>query len=159
IGQTVSPWNYIIVIPAAIIFSTAFIFGIKSIFGYRDAILFFSIFLFAPIIAGIFITDMFPKYFIFIAPVYSLIIASGIVSFPNVHTNKLSKKMIKISPNLSFSKRGTPPFGKGRLGGIFRTEIVFQAIVMILIVVILGYGLKNYYTNKEFHVMANVDHI
>ncbi|MBI4689936.1 MAG: glycosyltransferase family 39 protein, partial [Nitrospirae bacterium] len=157
IGQTVSPWNYIIVIPAAIIFSIAFIFGIKSMFGYRDALLFFSMSLLVPIITGMFITDMFPKYFIFIAPVYSLIIASGIANFPNIHTDKLAQTRIKISPNPSFSKRGIPPFDKGRLGGIFRTEIVFQAIAMVLVIVILGYGLKNYYTNKEFHIMANVD--
>ncbi len=118
IGQTVLPWNYTIVIPSLIIFSIAFTFGIKRLFREKESLQFFLMSLFVPIFAGLFISDMMPRYFLFLAPIYTLIIAKGISSFPN-------------------------------------TKI--QVVSVMVITILLCYSLKNYYTNKEFHIMAHVD--
>lgn len=118
VGQTVSPWNYIVVISALMIFSVLFILGIKNMLKNNEMWHFFLMALFIPIIAGLFISDMMPRYFLFIAPIYTLIIAKGISTF--------SKPKI-------------------------------QVISIGIIVILLGFSLKNYYTNQQFHIMAHVD--
>ena len=118
IGQTVLPWNYIIVIPAMIIFAGAFILGIKSFIKQNETLLFFLISLFIPIFIGLFISDLMPRYFLFLSPIYILVIANGILNFPTVR---------------------------------------LQVISIVIVVILLGYSLKNYYTNREFHILAHVD--
>jgi len=118
LGQTIMPWNYKIVIPAIVIFSCTFIWGIKSMIKYKETLLFFLLSLFVPIFVGLFITDLMPRYFVFLAPIYYLIIAKGISSFPNIKVKVVS---------------------------------------MIIITILLSFSLNNYYTGREFHILANVD--
>ena len=71
-----------------------------------------------PIFAGLFISDTMPRYFLFLAPVYSLMIAKGISTLP----------LVKI-----------------------------RAVLLVAITVLLSFSLKNYYTNKEFHILSHID--
>ena len=77
LGQTILPWNYHIVIPGLILFMILFLLGLKS-FSRREISIFFGSFLFFPIVLGLFITELMPRYFIFICPVFYLLIAGGI---------------------------------------------------------------------------------
>ncbi len=118
IGQTVLPWNYIIVIPSFVIFSIVLVSGIKGILRQSEVLQFFLMSLIIPIFAGLFISDTMPRYFLFLAPVYSLMIAKGISTLP----------LVKI-----------------------------RAVLLVAIAVLLSFSLKNYYTNKEFHILCHVD--
>ena len=83
IGQTVLPWNYFIVIPAFIVYSIAFVFSLKCLLKEKEPFRFFFLLLSIPIFIGSFITDLMPRYFLFIVPAYTLIIARGITCFAN----------------------------------------------------------------------------
>ena len=80
LGQTVLPWNYLIVIPGVIIFFSLFFYGIKPMLKTKDTAVFFSIFLFFPMLLALLISDAMPRYLVFLGPIYCLIIANGISS-------------------------------------------------------------------------------
>jgi len=82
IGQTVLPWKYLIVIPALILFPIMFVLGLKNLLGEKKILYFFLSAIFCPIILGILFSDLVPRYFVFIAPFFYIIISKGIFSFP-----------------------------------------------------------------------------
>ncbi len=118
LGQTVLPWNFLIVIPGVIIFSCLFFYGIKSMLKTKETAVFFLIFLLFPILLALLISDAMPRYLVFLSPIYCLIIAYGISS---------------ISHN------------------------IFQIFAFFLVTILIGFSLVNYYQNREFHILANVD--
>lgn len=119
LGQTVLPWNYLIVFPAGIIFTYLTLrFVIKGGSENRDAVLFVLLLVIISICMALFISDLMPRYMIFLAPVYYLVIGEGISS-------------------------------------INRREVKY--FIVIFICMLMGYSSINYYTNKEFHILATVD--
>jgi len=89
LGQTVLPWRLPIVLPAAVLFAVAFFLGLRNLFHKHSINFLLYIFiLFIPILAGMFISDLVPRYFLFLSPIYLLIIANGILS--------LQKKTLQV---------------------------------------------------------------
>ena len=84
----------------------------------KDTAVFFSIFLFLPMLLALLISDAMPRYLIFLSPIYYLIIANGIAS---------------ISHN------------------------IFQIFILLFVTILIGFSVVNYYLNREFHILANVD--
>ncbi len=116
VGQTILPWN-LIVVPALFIIISCFILTfIKKIPLSRER-LYLLLLLFLPLAIGILFRISLPRYFMFIAPVFFIFVAAGLWMLP--------KKAMAVG-----------------------------ALVIILV---WGYGIRNYYANKEFHFMGNVD--
>lgn len=118
LGQTVLPWTYWIVLPAAAFFIIAFVLGFNIIRKKKEAWVFFLVTLFIPILISLFFSEVMPRYMIFLAPLYYLVIGQGIA--------QLNKRVI-------------------------------QVVCLLIITVIMSYGLNNYYTNRDFHILASID--
>jgi len=69
-GQAILPWDWKITIPAALVFGYAFIYVFPKIIKNKKISLFFMCFFLLPIILGLVITDLMPRYMIFIYPFY-----------------------------------------------------------------------------------------
>ena len=87
LGQAILPWDWMISIPAALLFGYLFICGFPEIIKDKEISLFFICFFIIPIILGLFITDLMPRYMIFIYPFY---IAHNFVLFVFVGFNNCS---------------------------------------------------------------------
>jgi len=81
-GQTILPWN-LLVIPGVLIVLTAFILGVKKLILHQEARDFVLLYLFIPLIAGTAMSLAMPRYYIFISPVYLLLLAFGLFCFSN----------------------------------------------------------------------------
>jgi hypothetical protein len=82
VGQTILPWNWVITVPAAIIFAFIFIFGLRILFKDDGLQNFILLAFFIPLFTCNIISDLTPRYVLFLSPVYALIIAQGIVFSP-----------------------------------------------------------------------------
>ena len=116
VGQTILPWNPI----AIIIFLSMLICLIVSVkkgltFGQDQSYL--VLLVFVPIVMGIIFRISMPRYFVFVAPIFFILIARGFWMLP-------------------------------------RKITLAVALIMLLG---WGYGIANYYQNKQFHIMAHVD--
>ncbi|MCI0621609.1 MAG: glycosyltransferase family 39 protein, partial [Acidobacteria bacterium] len=78
LGQTVMPWNFLVVIPGAIIFAFLFVWGIKSLYGSTETLQFVVVFLFFPIFLALLKSTFMPRYLVFVAPIFYLVIGEGI---------------------------------------------------------------------------------
>lgn len=78
VGQTVLPWNFWVVIPAATAFTGITWVGARTVVASKEKFRFFLAFLVWPVVLGFFITNMLPRYFAFVFPVFALFIAEGI---------------------------------------------------------------------------------
>jgi uncharacterized membrane protein len=88
IGQTILPWNYWLVIPAGLLFLGFSLSGFLAVYRNKEEFLFFlSMLLFPIIIANIF-SELMPRYLIFLAPIYYVILGQGF--------EKIAKPVYKI---------------------------------------------------------------
>ena len=116
VGQTILPWNPI----APLIYIAmlgCLVVAIRKGISFSQDTLYLVLLIFVPIIIGLLFRISLPRYFIFAAPVFFILIARGFWLLP--------KKIITITA--------------------------------LIIMVSWGYGLANYYQNKQFHIMAHVD--
>lgn len=82
LGQTVMPWNLVIIIPGTSIFSLLFFWGLKTMNPSRETLIFFLIMLCLPVALTFFISDPMPRYLAFLCPVYLLTIGKSISELP-----------------------------------------------------------------------------
>jgi len=118
IGQTILPWNFWLTIPAGVVFVGLSILGFMAVFSQKKTGIFFLSMICLPVIIANFFSELMPRYMIFLAPLFYLIVGQGI--------QKINKP-------------------------------VFQIFCLIIISLMQGYSIRNYYTNKEFHILAHVD--
>ena len=115
-GQTILPWNPLAV---STFLSVLICFGaaIKEKDLFCGVYLYLVLLVFVPIIIGTALRISMPRYFVFVAPVFFILMARGFFMLP-------------------------------------------QKIMLAVALIILfgwGYGIANYYGNKQFHIMAHVD--
>ena len=81
LGQTILPWNVVAIVGAIAVSIAAFL-GVKSVRENRDALQFAALFLAVPLTIGMLVSLSMPRYYVFLAPVYYLILAQGVLSLP-----------------------------------------------------------------------------
>ncbi|MDI6731717.1 MAG: hypothetical protein QME05_03970, partial [Candidatus Margulisbacteria bacterium] len=82
LGETVAPWNLLVVLPAGIVFGSLLLMSFSSLQDNR--IRFLLIMLFFPILtASIFLKPTMPKYLIICLPYYLLLISNSIAQMGN----------------------------------------------------------------------------
>jgi hypothetical protein len=111
------PWN-IAAIAGAAVFGGIAVLGVRKLKDHRDARVFILLYLSIPVIAGIAIFSSMPRYYAFLAPVYSLVLAQGVASLPGMRA---------------------------------------QTVASFALLLPLGVSISNYYRNREFHILAQVD--
>lgn len=79
LGQTILPWNVIAIAGAIVVAIVAFL-GVRSLRGHRDALEFTTLFLAVPLTIGMLVSLSMPRYYVFLAPVYYLVLAQGVLS-------------------------------------------------------------------------------
>jgi mannosyltransferase len=115
-GQTILPWNPL----AAVIYLSAivcFVLAMRKGVRFSGDQLYLVLLVFVPILIGIAVRIAMPRYFVFVAPVFFMLVARGAFLLP---------KNIMVG-------------------------------VVLLILTGWGYGIANYYENRQFHIMAHVD--
>ena len=117
LGQTILPWN-VVAIVGAFVFGAVAVLGARRLRGENDVFMFVLLYLSLPFIAGSLIFSSMPKYYLFLAPVYYLVIAKGLISIPKL-----------------------------------RAQAVVLSVLLFPVVV----SLTNYFSNREFHILAQVD--
>lgn len=118
LGQTILPWDYWVVIPGILVFTLLLALGIRAISRQKEtAAIFLAMFVF-PIFIALIFSELMPRYMVFLAPIYFLILGNGM--------EEIKKPLI-------------------------------QSACLAIIVLTFGFGLMNYYQNKEFHILATVD--
>jgi len=115
-GQTILPWNPAAILVCLAVFACVGVALRKGI-DYSDDALYLILLIIVPIIVGNIFRISMPRYFLFAAPVFFILIARGLWLIPQ------------------------------------KTNIAAAVIISL----IWGYGLVNYYQNKQFHIMAHVD--
>lgn len=118
LGQTILPWNFLIVVPGVVVFSFFFFWGFKTMFKSKETLVFFLVFLLFPILLALLISDVMPRYLVFLSPIFCIVIGQGI---SDTSSDKL------------------------------------RMIAVLLVTILLGFSLRNYYLNREFHILAFVD--
>jgi 4-amino-4-deoxy-L-arabinose transferase-like glycosyltransferase len=102
LGQSILPWN-----PAAIaggiIFSVLVVLGVKRLQDDRESALFIGLSLCIPFVVASLISQTMPRYFVFLAPLYYLIVAKGILFSPRkwIRAGVLCLIVIPISVSVS----------------------------------------------------------
>lgn len=117
LGQTLLPWN-IVAIAGAVVFAGIALLGIRTLTEHRDALIFVGLYLCVPVVVGMMVSLSMPRYYVFLAPVYSLVLAQGILHF--------SRPWVRA--------------------GVLMAAIIPMAV-----------STTNYFQNREFHILAQVD--
>jgi len=117
LGQTIMPWNTVAIVGVAV-FGTIAVLGIKNLKDNRDALVFILLYLCIPVIVGILVFSSMPRYYVFLAPVYYLVLGQGVASLPGMRA---------------------------------------QTVASFALLLPLGVSISNYYRNREFHILAQVD--
>ncbi len=117
LGQTILPWN-VVALAGALAFGAVAVLGARSLKKEKEVFVFVLLYLSLPFLAGSLIFSSMPKYYLFLAPVYYLVIAKGLLSIPRVQA---------------------------------------QAVVLSILLVPVCVSIINYFHNREFHILAQVD--
>ena len=80
-GQSILPWQWVITLPSIVLVSSILIFSLKKIYEQKKHIYFLVSFFLLPIILGIFLSDLMPRYMIFIYPFYIFLFSNGLHYF------------------------------------------------------------------------------
>lgn len=76
LGQTILPWNPVAIL-GGLLFAILGILGVKRLIDKPEPLKFLGLSLFVPFVAAALISDTMPRYFVFLAPLYFLVIAEG----------------------------------------------------------------------------------
>jgi hypothetical protein len=85
LGQTVLPWKFWIVFPSAVLFAYFFFSGFLGTWKTMEGRDFFLVFLFVPMLLAFMKESFMPRYLVFLAPIYYLIIAKGLANIGHRH--------------------------------------------------------------------------
>jgi len=116
VGQTILPWNLVAIVTYISVI-VCFILALRK--GITIALdnLYLLLLLIVPVVIGIIFRIAMPRYFIFLAPIYYILVAKGMFIAP--------RKIV--------------------------------AVIIVVVTFGWGYGIANYYNDKQFHMMAHVD--
>jgi uncharacterized membrane protein len=117
LGQTILPWNPMAIV-GAIVVLVFLIFGILALRRQRQVLGLFACCLFLPVLVGTLFSDAMPRYYLFLAPLFYIFLAVGMMGVPKA-----------------------------------RIRYLLAAVLAI----VWGVGIRNYYENREFHILATVD--
>ena len=118
LGQTVLPWNFWVVVPGVVVFGVLWVVSFYSMRASRETGVFFLAFFFLPIVLGLVAPFMMPRYFLFLYPLFAMIIGQGIA--------------------------------------ILSTARI-QLVAFLVVTILSGISVRNYYLGSEFHILAHVD--
>ena len=79
LGESVTPHNYLIVVPAAVLFGFVFLKGARRLLALRPQAVILLGFFFIPFVIGSLKSVTYPKHLYFIFPAFCLILAQGIL--------------------------------------------------------------------------------
>jgi 4-amino-4-deoxy-L-arabinose transferase-like glycosyltransferase len=117
LGQTILPWN-IVAIAGSVVIAGIALLGVRKLTEHRDALIFVGLYLCVPVTVGMLVSLSMPRYYLFLAPVYSLVLAQGILC--------VSRPLV-------------------------RAGVLMVAIIPMVV------STTNYFHNREFHILAQVD--